>query len=172
MGAGGLKCRAVVPSSSDVTGIKQLIAAVGLFPPDMIDGMIAPYLLGQTEGRWLVGVGRGTSGHEEVVGVAYYIPPPFFLMTTGTWNILLLAVLPEQQGRGVGKAMVRHITDELQRGTDGRLLLVETSSLPESAPSGAFFARVGFTEEGRVRDYFAEGEDKVVFSMKLGAPKK
>ena len=51
-------------------------------------------------------------------------------MTLGTWNMYLIAVHPAHQRRGLGAALARCVEDTLvDRG--GRLLLVETSGLPE-----------------------------------------
>jgi ribosomal protein S18 acetylase RimI-like enzyme len=50
-----------------------------------------------------------------------------------------------------------------------RVLLVETSGLPEFALTRKFYARCGYEEEARVRDYYAAGNDMVVFRKVLNA---
>ncbi len=44
-----------------------------------------------------------------------------------------------------------------------RVLLVETSGLPEFDRTRDFYRLLGYTEEARIHDYYAAGEDKVVF---------
>jgi ribosomal protein S18 acetylase RimI-like enzyme len=43
------------------------------------------------------------------------------------------------------------------------VLLVETSGLPAFARARAFYRARGFDEEARIRDFYAAGEDKIVF---------
>jgi ribosomal protein S18 acetylase RimI-like enzyme len=46
-------------------------------------------------------------------------------------------------------------------------LLVETSSLAEQDGARAFYRRQGFVEEARIRDFYADREDKVVSCRRL-----
>lgn len=83
-------------------------------------------------------------------------------MTDGTSNLLLIAVHPEQQGHGIGQALMRDA--EVTLATHGqRVLLVETSGLPEFERTRDFYQRLGYTHEARIRDYYAAGEDKIVY---------
>lgn len=56
--------------------------------------------------------------------------------------------------------------DEL-RADGQRLLLVETSGLADFALTRQFYAKLGYEEEARVRDYFADGDDMVLFRKAL-----
>lgn len=47
--------------------------------------------------------------------------------------------------------------------SDARVLLVETSELPEFERTRAFYRTNGYAEETRIREFYAAGEDKVVF---------
>lgn len=49
----------------------------------------------------------------------------------------------------------------------GRLLLVETSALPAFEGTRAFYRRLGYEEEARIRGFYAAGEDKVVYRKAL-----
>lgn len=73
---------------------------------------------------------------------------------------------PADQRRGVGTALIGHVERELAAGGQ-RLLLVETSGLPAYARARAFYARCGYDQEARIRDFYAD--DKVVFRKALGA---
>jgi RimJ/RimL family protein N-acetyltransferase len=48
-----------------------------------------------------------------------------------------------------------------------RILLVETSGLPEFERTRAFYAKHGYEEEARIREFYRAGEDKVVFRKAL-----
>ncbi len=158
MGETAATVRATSPG--DLPGLKALVDAVGLFPSAMLDGMIAAYLRRDfSEGFWLTLDAGGP------MGVVYCGPER---MTQGTWNLYLIAVHPDLQGQGHGKALLRHVEEALtMRGE--RLLLVETSGLPAFAPVRAFYRKGGYDEEARIRDYYQEGEDKVVFRRALAA---
>lgn len=138
--------------------IKAVIDATALFPSAMMDDMLASYLSGESEEIWL------TTGEPNAKSVAYSSPER---MTSGTWNMLLIAVHPEHQGKGVGVALVKH-TEEVLRMRGARLLLVETSSLPEYEKTRRFYYTLGYREEGRIREFYQQGEDKIIFRKALG----
>ena len=147
-------------AAGDLPGLKRVIDAVGLFPSDLLDDMAAPFLAGVAEEIWCVLAEAG-----QILGVAYCVPER---MTQGTWNLLLMAVRPDRQGHGLGRRLTLALERQLAaRGA--RLLLVETSGLDGFAPTRAVYRRLGFTEEARIRDFYAAGEDKLVF-RKLLAP--
>jgi GNAT superfamily N-acetyltransferase len=99
------------------------------------------------------------------VGVAYCEPEQ---MTDGTWNLQLIAILPNRQGQGRGAALMRYVEQTLKvRG--GRMLLVETSGLPDFEGTRIFYGKCGYKEEARIRDFYAAGDDKIVFRKTLNA---
>jgi ribosomal protein S18 acetylase RimI-like enzyme len=49
----------------------------------------------------------------------------------------------------------------------GRQVLVETASKPSYAATRAFYERIGYREVARVPDFYAVGDDKVVYRMAL-----
>jgi ribosomal protein S18 acetylase RimI-like enzyme len=101
------------------------------------------------------------------VGVAYCEPER---MTDRTWNLQLIAIHPDRQGEGRGAKLLRYVEQALMaRG--GRMLLVETSGLPDFKRIRAFYVKCGYGEEARIRDFYATGDDKVVFRKVLNADK-
>lgn len=89
-------------------------------------------------------------------------------MTQGTWNLLLIAVHPDRQGRGFGSALMRHIEETLAARGE-RLLLVETSGSSGFERTRDFYRKIGYHEEAPIREFYQAGEDKVVFRKALGA---
>ncbi|WP_416349225.1 GNAT family N-acetyltransferase [Leptolyngbya sp. CCNP1308] len=87
------------------------------------------------------------------VGFAYCEPKR---LADSTWNLQLIAVHPDCQGQGRGTQLLHAVEQALkQRGC--RLLLVETSGLPELAGTRAFYEACGFEAEARIRDFYAQG---------------
>jgi GNAT superfamily N-acetyltransferase len=86
--------------------------------------------------------------------------------TDGTYDLYWLAVDPAAQGRGVGTALVRAVEQKLlDRGA--RLLVVETSSRPDYEGTRRFYARSGYMEAARVRDFYAPADDRIVLTTRL-----
>jgi ribosomal protein S18 acetylase RimI-like enzyme len=99
-------------------------------------------------------------------GVAYFQP---VAATDGTWTLLMIAVHPEQQGQGRGSVLLREVENQLRRQQQ-RLLLVETSGVPDFALTRAFYDKAGYGVEARVRDYYAAGDDMVLYRKALAEP--
>lgn len=143
--------------AKDLPRLKAVIATSGLFPPALLDDMIVPYLQGTDESIWL------TSEDDHLTFVAYCAPEQ---MTEGTWNLYLIAVHTELQSKGYGRQVMDHLEKQLaQRGA--RILLVETSGLPEYERTRDFYRQCNYTEEARIRDFYQAGEDKVIFWKSL-----
>lgn len=68
--------------------------------------------------------------------------------------------------RGHGTALLAHL-EALLAGRAARLLVVETSGLPDFAATRGFYPRNGYHAEGRLRDLSAPGDDKVIFLKRL-----
>ena len=145
----------------DLPGLKAIIDANELFPAAMLDDMAAGYFDGNSSSEMWLTVDDGG-----LLAIAYCAPER---MTQGTWNLLLIAVHPVQQGRGVGAKLTRHIEKSLAASGE-RVLLVETSGLPEFERTRSFYRRLGYTEEARIRDFYQAGEDKIIFHKALTAP--
>lgn len=141
-----------------IPALKVVLERTGLFPAEMLLPMAEPWLTEQADHLWLVALDG-----EHPIGFAYVEPER---MTEGTFNLLAIAVDPERQGRGVGKALVSHLMQRLSND-GGRILLVETSSLDEFAATRAFYEGQAFTREARIRDFYRDGEDKVVYWTRL-----
>jgi ribosomal protein S18 acetylase RimI-like enzyme len=105
----------------------------------------------------------GAFNGDDLLGYACFGPTP---STQGTYDLYWLAVDPAAQGRGVGRALVRWIERELvDRG--GRLIVVETSSRTDYAPTRKFYERAGYAEAARVRDFYAPADDRIILTTRL-----
>lgn len=145
-------------SSSDLAALKAVISANDLFPPDMLDEMTSTYLSGETQDELWVTVSDPTP-----VALAYARPE---MMTEDTWNLLLIAVAPDRHSQGIGQILMAHM-EGLIRSKQGRILIVETSGLPEFDRTRSFYERLGYDREACIREFYAPGDDKVVFRRAL-----
>ena len=144
---------------ADLPAIATILDGVALFPKEMLDDLAAPYLGGREDHLWLV----ATAG-DAITGFAYCEAER---ATEGCHNLLAIAVAADRQRAGHGAALLTALEATLAAG-GARVLIVETSALPGYAGARAFYPRQGFGEEARIRDFYADGDDKIVFWKRLG----
>lgn len=97
------------------------------------------------------------------IGFAYFAPTP---MTDRTWHLYWIFVDLQIQAKGIGAQLLKHAEDEI-RGLGGRLFIVETSSLPSYELTRKFYLKFGYEVTGVIRDFYADGDDMVVFRKRL-----
>ena len=144
----------------DLPALKRVIDATGLFPSELLDDLFpADTDADEQDAFWLT----GDDSDDHPVAVVYCAPEQ---MTSGTWNLLLIAVHPDQQGKGFGRQLMAYIEQRLH-AMHVRVLLVETSGKPDFARTRAFYEQIGYEREARIRDYYDAGDDKIVFRKAL-----
>ena len=97
------------------------------------------------------------------VGYICFGPTP---MTEGTWDIYWMAVDPRQQRQGIGRRLLNEAEVDISK-TRGRLILIETSSKPEYEKTRKFYESCGHEIIARIPDFYAPGDNKVIFQKKL-----
>ena len=141
--------------------LERLTAATGLFRPDEVAiavELLDEALAGDDDYRFL-----GAYAGDQLVGYACWGPTPG---TSGTFDLYWIVVDPPRQGTGVGTRLLGAVEERLK--TDGaRLVVVETSSRPAYAPTRAFYGRRGYAQGARIADYYAPGDDLVIYLKDL-----
>ena len=94
-----------------------------------------------------------------LVGYACWGPAP---ATDRTWDLYWIAVDTSLQGAGIGTILLGEVERRLSR-QPARMLIAETSSRAEYGATHRFYARQGYAEAARVRDYYAPGDDRIFF---------
>jgi ribosomal protein S18 acetylase RimI-like enzyme len=100
----------------------------------------------------------------DVRGYICFGPTP---MTRGTFDLYWIAVARAQKGRGIGRALVARMEEEL-RSLGARLVRVETAGTSEYAETRAFYDRIGYEVVARIRDFYWEGNDLFIYGRYLG----
>jgi ribosomal protein S18 acetylase RimI-like enzyme len=153
-------------TADDAQAIRTIAVATELFAADELDGFderLTGYLDGSlADDAWLVLEADGG----EVVGAAYYAPEPF---SDRMWNLYFIGVMPDHQGGGTGGALIRHVEATLrEKGEEqARVLIVETSGLDNFTLTREFYAKHGYDEEARIRQFYGPDDDKIVFWKSL-----
>jgi ribosomal protein S18 acetylase RimI-like enzyme len=143
--------------ATDTEAIMRMVADSGQFDDEgqsYVRETLENHLEGESGEIWL------TADDGEPVGVAYCAPEP---VASGAWNLQMLWTRADRNRAGHGGSLVKHLEAEL-RNRNARLLIVETSGLPNFAPARAFYVKCGFIHEATIRNFFAVGDDKLVFT--------
>ena len=97
-----------------------------------------------------------------LVGWICWGPTP---CTLGTYDLYWMAVDPEAQGTGIGTALLL----EMERRLAGlaRLIVIETAGRTDYAGTRGFYHARGYAPVAVVPDFYAQGDDQVVFVKRL-----
>jgi ribosomal protein S18 acetylase RimI-like enzyme len=98
-----------------------------------------------------------------VIGYLCCGPTP---MTEGTFDLYWIAVDPNFQEKGAGSRLLSFL-EEVVKAKGGRLILADTSTVPQYEKTQRFYLKNGFEEVARVPDYYHPGNDRVTFCKKL-----
>jgi ribosomal protein S18 acetylase RimI-like enzyme len=152
-----IKIRNVI--KSDLEGLKHVLNSIELFPAEMLDDMISDYFNNpDSEEIWFTSIQK-----DQIVALGYCAPEK---LTEGTYNLYAIGVLSDLQGNGIGGAMMNYI-EEYLKNQGHRILIVETSSTPEYDLTRDFYVKRNYSKEATIRDFWKEGDDKVIFWKKL-----
>lgn len=151
------KVRAV--TKSEIDGLKKVVDSCGLFPSEYLDEMISDYFNNpETQDIWFTYIDDNIP-----IAIGYCVPEKF---TDGTYNLLAIGVSRDSQRKGVASEMMNYI-EQLLKQKDGRILIVETSSDDAQIGARKFYKQIGYTQEAVIRDFWKDGEGKIVFWKKL-----
>lgn len=145
--------------AADIPALQAVLDQTELFPSELLPDMIGGFLKdSEPEDLWLTCVDQGTP-----IGLCYAKPE---MLAEGTWNMLAIAVHPDHQQKGAGAALAHHLEIALKHNNQ-RILIVDTSGSDAFDNTRAFYTKNGYTQEARLRDYWAPGDDKVTFLKQL-----
>jgi GNAT superfamily N-acetyltransferase len=104
----------------------------------------------------------GAELESRLVGWICWGPTP---CTLGTYDLYWMAVDPEMQGAGIGTALLQ----EMERRLKGiaRLIVIDTAGRPDYSATRAFYQARGYSPVATVPDFYAPGDDQVVFVKRV-----
>ena len=139
--------------------LMKIIDSAELFPSEYLEGMMSDFFTNaNSTDSWFTML-----INEDPIGVVYYAPER---LTEGTINLYLIAVKKDIHGKGYGSFFLNFVENKLQE-LGNRILIVETSGLSEFANTRKFYEKCDYNKEAVIRDFYKEGEDKVVYWKKL-----
>jgi ribosomal protein S18 acetylase RimI-like enzyme len=149
---------------ADRPELERILEGIALFSPEEVACALelADIFLNdprQGDYRALAAVQPGN----KLVGYACFGPVP---LTRGTYDLYWVAVAPMSQRLGIGSLLLRRV-EEVVEGAGGRLLLIQTSGRPDYDSTRSFYTKNGYVEVARIADYYAPGDDGVIFEKRF-----
>ena len=141
--------------------LEELTRATGRFREEEVATaveLLEESLAGDDDYRF-VGAFEG----ERLVGYACWGPTPG---TAGTHDLYWIVVDAARQGAGIGSQLLAEIEHGL-RAKGQRLVVVETSSRADYAPTRGFYENRGYTRAATIPGYYAPGDDLVIYTKDL-----
>jgi GNAT superfamily N-acetyltransferase len=144
---------------SDVRDVRDLVAATGFFSGSEAD--IAAELVQETLEK---GPDSGyrfiMADHDgRLEGYSCYGLIP---CTVASWDLYWIAVLPAQQGAGLGRRLLA-LTEQRIAEAGGQACYAETSGRAQYEPTRAFYLRTGYEAAAVFEDFYGPGDAKYVF---------
>jgi ribosomal protein S18 acetylase RimI-like enzyme len=145
-------------SPSHRSKIEEIVVATGVFSRDEVGVAIEVFDERDSDYEFV-----GAFDGDELLGYACFGPTP---STEGTYDLYWIAVHPAAQRSGAGAALMAEVERQLNdRGA--RMVVVETSSRDDYAPTRSFYQKRGYTEAARLRGFYAPGDDRVVLTKRV-----
>jgi len=146
----------------DRADILKLAENMGFEPgPEMeeLNNLLSAYFSAElgADHYWLV------DDEDGIRSALYYAPE---MMTDGVWNLYFISVRSDLQGQGYGGVLLQAVEDDL-KDKNQRMLLIETSGLETFKATRAFYHKHQYEQEACIRDYYAYGDDKIIFRKVL-----
>jgi GNAT superfamily N-acetyltransferase len=154
--------RPTIPA--DTPALIALTQGTGVFKPHDIDTLrdVLDHYHAETHAHGHRCVTDEEDGRS--IGFAYYAPAD---LTDRTWHLWWIAVSKQIQAKGVGSQLLRYVEDDV-RSARGRLLVIETSSLPAYDLTRRFYLKQGYDQAAVLQDFYADGDSIVFFRKRLG----
>lgn len=132
-------------------GPAEVEVAVELLQENLVKGDASSYFVA------IADVGGGVAGY-----TCYGRIP----CTRSSFDLYWIAVDPRMQGRGIGLMLMRDFESQV-RDLGGTNIYIDTSTRADYAPTRGFYTRCGYAQEATLRDFYAPGDGKAIFSKSL-----
>jgi len=98
-----------------------------------------------------------------LVAFANYVKNSF---SVHSWDLYWLAVHQRARHKKFGSLLLKEVEDDIRR-SGGKILWLDTSGRPLYAPTEAFYIKNGYTLQASLKDFYATGDPKQVYSKIL-----
>lgn len=159
-----MKIRSLLPK--DRTKLHSMLTETGVFNQAEIDvAMELIDIVLKDESQVDYKIHCMVDDQDQPVGYVCYGPAP---MTQGTFDLYWIVAGRNFQGGGIGSKLLDFL-ENILKGIGGRMILADTSSIPQYEKAQEFYLEKGFKEVARVPDYYAPGNDRITYCKRLKA---
>ncbi len=89
-------------------------------------------------------------------------------MADSVFDLYWIAADPRPGPRGIGSFLLQAVEQRVAaRGA--RMLVIETASNPLYHKTISFYRKHGYREEGRVPDFYADSDDRIIFVKRFSS---
>jgi ribosomal protein S18 acetylase RimI-like enzyme len=87
-------------------------------------------------------------------------------MTSGTYDLYWIGTGTRYERQGKAQSLLLHLMTVLKE-QQGRLVRIETSGKEAYEGTVRFYQKMRFFEEARIKDFYSEGDDLIVYFARL-----
>ena len=148
----------------DMKGIEDILKSTGFFYDFEVE--IALGLAEET-----IKTGSEETGYcwmkivegKRLLAFANYTRNPF---SVHSWDLYWIAVHQDSRHRKLGSLLLKAVEEDV-RNSGGKILWVDTSGRQLYAPTEAFYSNNGYNLQASLKDFYAPGDPKQVYSKTL-----
>ena len=143
-------------TAADRGRLEEITRAVGVFRKEEVPVALEVFDGAVANSPDYIALGAEYGGR--LAGWICWGPTP---CTLGTYDLYWMAVDPALHGAGIGSALLTAM--ERRLAGVARLVIVETAGRADYAPTRAFYEARGYRAVSRIPDFYAPGDDQVVY---------
>jgi GNAT superfamily N-acetyltransferase len=153
-----------VPEKRDIARVMEIVESTKFFYDHEIEiaaELVADRLAhGEDTGYYFV------FAEVDGVPVAYSCFGPISMSKT-CFDLYWIATHNDYRGKGIGKKLLEE-TYKHAREMGCKIIIAETSGLEHYAPTRAFYISNNYELEAKLKDFYAEGDDKLFYTKRIG----
>lgn len=152
------------PTPADKDSIREILSSSGFFHDFEIDVAIELVEEALTKGTTESGYHFVFADHMgTTISYACFGPIP---CTRHSFDLYWIGTHQDYRGKGLGKQVLQRVENKVKQ-LNGRKIYIETSSKPMYVPTRQFYLSNGYENEAILKNFYDEGDDKVVYSKSL-----
>jgi D-alanine-D-alanine ligase len=154
-----------IVTDGDCQAVRDLVTRTGFFHPAEVE--IAVELVSERLARggasgyeflFAESINLGGSG-ETLLGYACY---GAIACAQGSYDLYWIAVDPQYQRHGIGRRLLAAVEARIV-SAGGRQIYIDTSGRSHYTPTRAFYERNGYECAARLAEFYAPGDDRVIY---------
>jgi GNAT superfamily N-acetyltransferase len=151
-------------STSDRNSVEDILRSTGFFYDFEID--IALGLVDDTIEYGAENCGyhwMKINNEHGMIAFANYVRDSF---SVHSWDLYWIAVHQNSRHKNIGTMLLKAVEDDI-RNSGGKILWLDTSGRPLYEPTEKFYKKNGYTLQASLKDFYAPGDPKQIYSKIL-----